>query len=71
MATLHVPVLVIQGGRDDIAFPDADGEAMLHAAPAGSQWLFEPAASHVGAHAVDPSGYEAKVVAFLDANVAR
>jgi alpha-beta hydrolase superfamily lysophospholipase len=69
MASLHVPVLVVQGGKDDIAFPDADGQPMFRAAPAGSQWLFEPAAAHVGSHVVDPAGYDAKVVSFLDANV--
>jgi alpha-beta hydrolase superfamily lysophospholipase len=68
---LHAPVLVIQGATDDIAFPDADGKAVFAAAPAGSQWLLAPGASHVGAHKVDPAGYESRVIAFLDANVAR
>lgn len=67
---IHAPVLVIQGGQDDIALPDADGRAVLAAAPAGSQWLFEPTAYHVGAHGVDLAGYEAKVIAFLDAAMA-
>lgn len=64
---VHAPVLVIQGGRDDIAFPDVDGRAVFDAAPKGSQWLLEPAASHVGAHAANAARYEASVLAFLEA----
>ncbi len=67
---LRAPVLVIQGGSDDIALPDADGRAVFDAAPPGSQWLLEPKAYHVGSHGADPAGYEAKVIAFLDADVA-
>ena len=67
---IHMPVLVIQGGQDDIAYPDADGRALYDAAPPGSEWLLIPAAHHVKGHDVDRAEYEARVIAFLEKNVA-
>src|SRR5581483_5282288 len=70
LAVFFASRLVLEGGSDDIALPDADGRAVFDAAPPGSQWLLEPKAYHVGSHGADPAGYEAKVIAFLDADVA-
>lgn len=69
IATVKVPVLLIQGGQDDIAIAKSDGEA-LHAADATSEYWFVPAAAHVKAHTVAHDEYEARVVAFLDRTLA-
>lgn len=69
-AQLRAPVLVIQGGLDDVAFPDADGRVVYAAAPRGSEWMLVPNAPHVASHTVDPAAYEARVLAFLDRDVA-
>lgn len=62
---LHAPVLVVQGGADDIALPDADGRALFAAAPEGSDFWLVPDARHVQAQALDPDAYAARVTAFL------
>ena len=65
-ASLDVPVLVVQGEADTIAFPEDDGAAIFRAAPAGSLLWLVPGASHVGAVEAEPAEYATRVVAFLD-----
>ncbi|HUR67663.1 MAG TPA: alpha/beta fold hydrolase [Candidatus Thermoplasmatota archaeon] len=69
VAKLDMPILVIQGLADDIAFPDSDGKAIAGAAPAGSDLWLVPDALHVQAHTVAPAEYEARVLAYLDARL--
>jgi alpha-beta hydrolase superfamily lysophospholipase len=66
IAHVTVPVLLVQGGADDIAVAATDG-AVLHAADPASQYLYVPAAHHVESHAVDRAEYEARVTGFLNA----
>ncbi|HEX2022288.1 MAG TPA: alpha/beta hydrolase, partial [Candidatus Thermoplasmatota archaeon] len=65
IGTLRVPVLVIQGDADDIAYPDDDGRALAAAAPPGSRLWLAPGAHHVGASRTLPEEYEARVLGFL------
>lgn len=65
VAHLGKPLLVIQGQRDDIARPDADGGALATAAgPFGELWLV-PGATHVNARRAEPREYEERVLGFL------
>ena len=61
------PMLFI-AGADDLAVDPADG-AKMAAAAAGptAQYVLVPGAGHVGAFAVDPAAYTARVRAFLAA----
>lgn len=63
------PVLVIQGEADTIARAEDDGRALFAAAPPGSELWLVPGAGHVAASAVAPREYEARVLAFLAANL--
>ena len=59
------PILVIQGARDELARPDADGAVLARAAGAWADlWLVEDA-GHVGARRASPREYESRVTAFL------
>lgn len=60
------PVLLIQGGSDDIAHPDDDGRALAAAAPQGSALWVVPGAKHVQARDVAPAEYEERVLGFLE-----
>lgn len=68
-AALDVPLLVIQGEADTIAFPDDDGRALATAAAAATYWLV-PQATHVRAVDVEPESYAARVLDFLGQHVA-
>jgi pimeloyl-ACP methyl ester carboxylesterase len=73
---IDTPVLVIQGGADDIAYPDTDGRALYdrcanELARSGAlarrcEWWLVPDARHVRAHDHEPEAYVAHVVGFLD-----
>lgn len=69
IASVHAPILLIQGGADDIAIAAQDGEALHRADPSSEYWLV-PGAHHVEAHSVAQAEYESKVDAFLDAALA-
>lgn len=59
------PLLVIQGARDGLADPDANGEVLARAAGAWADlWLVEDT-GHVDARRTHPSEYESRVVSFL------
>jgi pimeloyl-ACP methyl ester carboxylesterase len=64
IASLHVPVLLIQGGADTIALARDDGQALDAAYPDADYWLV-PSAAHVTAHTVAQVEYESRVAAFL------
>lgn len=69
LATLDLPVLVIQGEADTIAYPDDDGRALHGAASAGEFWMV-PEATHVRAIDTAPDEYAERVVAFLGRHLA-
>ena len=68
VASLGRPALFIQGADDTIVYPEEDGAALARATPGAAYWLV-PGASHVGARTVDPAGFEARVLSFLDASM--
>lgn len=63
---LERPLLVIQGERDALAHPDADGGELARAAGSWADLWLVPEAGHVDARRVDPREYERRVVAFLE-----
>ncbi|HUR67662.1 MAG TPA: alpha/beta fold hydrolase [Candidatus Thermoplasmatota archaeon] len=64
-ATLHRPILVIQGTEDRIASPEGDGRAIADSAGAWGQFWLVQGAGHVDARRTEPREYEAHVLAFL------
>jgi pimeloyl-ACP methyl ester carboxylesterase len=61
-----VPLLLIWGGSDP-TIPLVDTRRLMAAAPPGTHEWIVPDAGHGGAHAADPTGYEARVTAHLQA----
>jgi fermentation-respiration switch protein FrsA (DUF1100 family) len=64
-ASLRVPVLV-HHGTADLTVPLSQSEALVAEAPELVDLVIVEGAEHVGSHDVDPEGYVAAVLAFLD-----
>jgi pimeloyl-ACP methyl ester carboxylesterase len=65
LAARATPLLVVHGDRDDWV-PQGHGRRLAAAYGAAAETAFIAGAGHVGAYALDPSTYLARLLAFLD-----